>query len=350
MGPPLGRVDGKFRDYCDLFLEESGFSPYNGETAGEPDVERGGAAVFFLQRKRMKTMTSAFLTNDRRFLRRRGSASAVVRLGVGAALVAFSTTGFEASAQNVESTPSEGRALFVPTLDLQSPTSFSSVEAARSVRPPQPAKRREELIYPEGFLELSAPTPEPTPEAPLETERPSDEKTEKTEEAKKEEPPRRLDPSAETTPLAPPPQPEPPQPEPGDQILFFALSIALVALGGFIYADYRYRDRLKNELARNARLRSPNAVAADFDDVLSSVDGERLDASFDDLAYFSTAPSTSVLDDEEVFEPIAEPAPPTNGADLNEENFDFAPASDSNAKAALAEPQEDFVVGANPAR
>lgn len=284
-------------------------------------------------------MASAFFANDRRSSRRRDSATALVRLGVGAALVAFSATGFEASAQNVESSASEGRALFVPTLDLQSPA-FSTVEAARNARPPQPAKRREELIYPEGFLELSSPTPEPVVEAAVDV-------SAKTEATKKEEPPRRLDPSAETTPLAPPPQPEPPKEEAGDQILFFALSIALAALGGFIYVDYRYRDRLRADLARNARLRSPNAVAADFDDVLAFVDGERLDATFDDLAFLS-AESTSVLDDEEVFEPISEPVSPSDGADLSEENFDFAPTS--AAKATLPEPREDFVVGANSAR
>ncbi len=290
-------------------------------------------------------MASAFFANDRRSSRRRDSATAFVRLGVGAALVAFSATGFEASAQNVESTAVDGRALFVPTLDLQSPTAFSTVEAARSARPPQPAKRREELIYPEGFLELSSPTPEPVVETAVDVSTKADEKLEA---PKKEEPPRRLDPSAETTPLAPPPQPEPPKKEAGDQILFFALSFAIAALGGFIYVDYRYRDRLKSDLARNARLRSPNAVAADFDDVLASVDGERLDATFDDWALFSTAPSTTPLDEDEVFEPIAEPVSPTNGADLNEENFDFAPSS--AAKTTLPEPQEDFVVGANPGR
>ncbi|MBQ9801190.1 MAG: hypothetical protein IJO40_14820 [Thermoguttaceae bacterium] len=297
----------------------------------------------------MKTMASAFLTNDRRSLGRRFS-TAFVRLCVGAAVASLGSVGGEALAQGVGAAVSsdgasaayESRALFVPSLDLESPTVFSSVDAARRNRPPQPAKRSEELLYPEGFLTLSAPTPEPIVELPVEETK--DVVAQET--PKKEEPPRRLDPFAETTPLAPPPEPEPPKKEAGDQILFFALSFALAALGGFIYVDYRYRDRLKADLARNARLRLPNACAADFDELLISADGERFDPTFDDLSFLANPNASTSFDDEEAFEPIVEPTPPTNGPGLSEENFDFAPSSATNPRAALSEPEEDFVVGA----
>ncbi len=295
-------------------------------------------------------MANAFLTNDRRSWRRRFS-TAFVRCCVGATVSVWGLVGLEASAQGVGSASDgvsaayESRALFVPSLDLESPTFFSSLDAARRNRPPQPAKRSEELLYPEGFLELSAPTPEPIDE--LNVEETKDVVATPEASSKKEEPPRRLDPFAETTPLAPPSEPEPPKKEAGDQILFFALSFALAALGGFIYVDYRYRDRLKADLARNARLRSPNACAADFDELLIAVDEERFDVVFDDLAFLSNSNASTSFDDEEPFEPIAESTSPTNGPDLNEENFDFAPSSATSSKSALSEPEEDFVVGAN---
>ena len=287
----------------------------------------------------MKTMASAFLTNDRRSLGRRFS-TAFVRCCLGAAVASLGSVGWEASANDGVSAAYESRALFVPSLDMESPTVFSAVDAARRNRPPQPSKRSEELLYPEGFLELSAPTPEPVVEETKEVvATPQDS-------PKNEEPPRRLDPFAETTPLAPPPEPEPPKKEAGDQILFFALSFALAALGAFIYVDYRYRDRLKADLARNARLRSPNAVAADFDDVLNAVDGERFDPTFEELTFLTRANASTSFDDEEAFEPIVEPTPPTNGPNLSEENFDFAPSYATNPKATLSEPEEDFIVGA----
>ena len=293
-------------------------------------------------------MASAFLTSDRRTLGRRFS-TAFVRLCVGATVASWGSGVFDASngvasANDGVSAAYESRALFVPSLDLESPTVFSSVDAARRNRPPQPSKRSEELLYPEGFLELSAPTPEPVVETPVEETKEA--VATPPEPTKQEEPPRRLDPFAETTPLAPPPEPEPPKKEAGDQILFFALSFALAALGGFIYVDYRYRDRLKADLARNARLRSPNAVAADFDDVLSAADGERFDPAFDDFAFLSNSKTSNLFEDEETFEPIVESTPPTQGPGLNEENFDFAPSYAANSKAVLSEPEEDFVVGA----
>ena len=341
-----GRGVGKFRVYCDLFLETNEISRYNGERLGVATALRRGG--FDPSTKRMKTMASAFLTNDRRSWERRFS-TAFVRLCVGAAVASWAGVG-EVSAQSVgasasggASTAYESRALFVPSLDLESPTVFSSVDAARRNRPPQPAERPEELLYPEGFLELSAPTPKPVVERPVEETK--DVVATPQTPPKKEEPPRRLDPTAETTPLAPPPEPEPPKKEAGDQILFFALSFALAALGGFIYVDYRYRDRLKADLARNARLRSPNACAADFDELLISADGERLDVAFDDWAFPATLNASTAFDDEEAFEPITEPTPP-NGPDLTEENFDFAPASATKPRPTLSEPEEDFIVGA----
>jgi hypothetical protein len=287
-------------------------------------------------------MASAFLTNDRRSWGRRFS-TAFVRLCVGAAVASCGSGAWEASANDGVAAAYEGRALFVPSLDLESPTVFSAVDAARRNRPPRPTKRSEELLYPEGFLELSAPTPEPVVEPSVEETKEVVAPSQDT--STKEEPPRRLDPTVETTPLAPPPEPEPPKKEAGDQILFFALSFALAALGGFIYVDYRYRDRLKADLARNARLRSPNARAADFDELLISADGERLEPAFDDWAFPSRSNASTSFDDEETFEPIVEPEAPTNGPDLTEENFDFAPSSATNSKSALSEPEEDFVVG-----
>jgi hypothetical protein len=53
-----------------------------------------------------------------------------------------------------------------------------------------------------------------------------------------------------------------------------------------------------------------------------------------------------LFEEEETFEPIVESTSPTDGAGLNEENFDFAPSYATNPKATLSEPEEDFVVGA----
>lgn len=244
---------------------------------------------------------------------------------------------------NVASPDGSGT-VFVPTLDLDSPSVFSSVDAARRNRPPKPEKVKEDLFYPDGFLTLSKETPEPTP--------PKSETS--AEETKTPEPPRRLNPSAETTPISPPVDPEPPKETRGDQILFFASSVALAALGIFVYFDYRYREQLKSDLARNARLCSSGAVSADFADVLAKdetpFDASYIDPNLDAPPYLFDAPSSANAWNGANFADYSENNDANDrffatgiGADLKEENFDFAPAS----TASVPEPEEDFVVGQN---
>ncbi len=301
------------------------------------------------------------------FSRRRarfGRGAAVGLLAVVASLSLEFATAQSQSARTAEqpsravgnvAAPDGSGTLFVPTLDLDSPSVFSSVDAARRNRPPKPAKVKEDLFYPDGFLTLSKETPEPTP--PKSETAATEEKT--------SEPPRRLNPSAETTPISPPVDPEPAKETRGDQILFFASSVALAALGIFVYFDYRYREQLKSDLARNARLCSSGAVSADFADVLAKdetpFDASYIDPNLDAPPYlFGATPGADAG-----LTGFGETVSAWNGAgfgdypedndandrffatgtgvDLKEENFDFAPAS----TASVPEPQEDFVVGQN---
>lgn len=253
------------------------------------------------------------------------------------------------------SSPRDGGALFVPSLDVTSPTSFSSVDAARRNRPPEPSKTKEDLYYPDGFLSLSSPTPEPGG-ATSKTEPPKKTTTEPKDSGVQLRP---LDPSVETTPVTAAPVQEkervvPKRDKGKDKFFFLAFSVALAGLGIFVYHEFRYREQLRSDLVRNARLCSPTATAADFDAILAAdmdltdprapsfvnphydanvlmyqdpdQSGKRLsDPDFDDFHFEASSEASSHI-----------------GPGLSEENFDFAP--EGNA-VVLREPAEDFVVG-----
>ncbi|MGI6401334.1 MAG: hypothetical protein ACOX0A_04380 [Thermoguttaceae bacterium] len=242
-----------------------------------------------------------------------------------------------------------GTTLFVPSRDVNSSTSFSSVDAARRNRPPEPAKTREDLFYPDGFLTLSSPTPEPNVDSSLG----------KTDRQSNDAQLRPLDPSVETTPLTvnPTQQAERKDSEKGrDHFTFFAVSIALAALGIFIYHEFRYRETLRSDLVRNARLCSPNATSSDFDSVLAadvnmtdprapSYVNPHYDADvlmFDDPDHHGKTLTDPDFDDFR-FE-VSDSQVAHSGPGLNEENFDFTPVGDSSVVIS-DEPVEDFVVG-----
>ena len=252
--------------------------------------------------------------------------------------------------------------LFVPSLDAKTSTLASAVDSARRNRPPEPSKKSEDLYYPEGFLTLSSPTPEPVVNRPKanveEVDKPGDVKPKD-----KGEPIRPLDPGMETTPLSvdrhePVVEEEAPRRHTGrDRFFFFAISVALAGLGVFLYNDFRYRDQLRADLVRNAKLCSPNAQASDFDDVLAA-DADLVDPrapSFvnphydaDVILYGDPDQAGKTLQDPafddykfEVSEAISHVGP-----SLHEENFDFTP-SGVPATPAVDLDEVEFVVGVN---
>ena len=99
--------------------------------------------------------------------------------------------------QGGDASPSGG-ALFVPSRDVNSSAHFSTVDAARRNRPPEPSKSREDLFYPDGFLTLSSPTPEP---AASKTSTNASSLSKKSELEDRGVQLRPLDPSVETTPV-----------------------------------------------------------------------------------------------------------------------------------------------------
>lgn len=256
-----------------------------------------------------------------------------------------------AGGQSNSNTSYNGSTLFVPSLDVNSATSFASVDAARRNRPPEPSKTREDLYYPDGFLTLSSPTPNPKESDSLGKE--DSDKSETRGEGEKIRP---LDPSVETTPLVLNPYPGVKEPEKRkrDKFSFFAFSIALAGLGVFVYLERRYRDQLRDDIARNSRLCSPNATSADFESVLASnVDltdprapsyaNPRYDA--DVLMFNDPDPSGKNLTDPNFddfhFEASASRLG-RRGPSLSEENFDFVPEGTERSPA--DELPEDFVV------
>lgn len=253
---------------------------------------------------------------------------------------------------NDESFP--GGALFVPSRDVNSATHFSTVDAARRNRPPEPSKSRENLFYPDGFLTLSSPTPEPVAGNASDVGGASS-KISKLEDKGAQLRP--LDPSVETTPVTvgrPRETEKSPPKKRRDRFFFLATSIALAGLAFFVYNELRYREQLREDLVRNARLCSPNATSADFESVLAAdVDltdprapsyiNPRFDADvlmFDDpdsLGKTLKDPDFTGFRFETSISELSH-----NGPGLGEENFDFMPAG--NASVLDEEPTEDFVV------
>jgi hypothetical protein len=256
--------------------------------------------------------------------------------------------------QGGDASPSGG-ALFVPSRDVNSSAHFSTVDAARRNRPPEPSKSREDLFYPDGFLTLSSPTPEP---AASKTSTNASSLSKKSELEDRGVQLRPLDPSVETTPVTTSraQAPEKPAPEKRkDRFFFFAVSIALAGLGFFVYNELRYREQLRTDLVQNARLCSPNATAADFESVLAadldltdprapSYVNPRYDA---DVLMFDDPDSLGkTLKDPDFdgfhFEASADKLA-HRGPGLGEENFDFMP--EGKLSILNKEPAEDFVVG-----
>ena len=256
--------------------------------------------------------------------------------------------------QNGVEVPSNGGALFVPSRDVNSSTHFSTVDAARRNRPPEPSKSREDLFYPDGFLTLSSPTPEPpTPKGSS-----SGVSSKKAEFEDKGAQLRPLDPSVETTPITvsqPQSSGKAASRKRKDRFFFFAVSIALAGLGFFVYNEFRYREQLRADLVRNARLCSPNATAADFESILTadldltdprapSYINPRYDA--DVLMFDDPDPLGKTLKDPDFdgfhFE-ASDARRFHQGPGLGEENFDFTP--EGNSSILNSEPTEDFVVG-----
>ncbi|MDO5309683.1 MAG: hypothetical protein Q4G03_09395 [Planctomycetia bacterium] len=247
--------------------------------------------------------------------------------------------------------------IFLPNLVDGAPASFAASQAARSNRPPEPSKVRENLFYPDGFLTLSTPTPDPDDASakPLERNKDARDSVKSPKAEKKTTPIRPLDPSVETTPfVAPQPLDDSVNSKRrrSDRFFFFALSIALAGLGLFVYYDYIYREQLRSVLVRNAKLRSPNAVGADFDQVFGGdlemtdpLAPSFIDPTFDPDDFLYRDPSATHLAtsldalDEEHFQAQGG----FQGSDLNEQNFDFVPTG--RPYDPTEEVLEDFVVG-----
>jgi len=224
----------------------------------------------------------------------------------------------------------------------------NSRSRTNGTRPPEPKQTLEGLFYPEGFLTTSTPSPDPsevlknkqtqttTSATTTNSVSTSDAQTAVKTDNK---PPRFLDPGLETTPYVRPIEPPGVEHSKKGRLFFFAISIALAALGLFWFVDYRYREQLRRDLERNARLSSPQAVSGDFIDFPPGA----LDAPViipprnpyesDGFQYGSnyglaSSSVSSVLEED---------------AESLEANFDFTPQGTSAASAEL-EPQEDFVV------
>ena len=277
-------------------------------------------------------------------------------------IVAFPKTICMAQRQENATNATNAAPLFVPTLDLHSPTYYSSVDAARKDRPPEPAKVSEELYYPDGFLTLSSPTPLPVAkEKPSKIEKEMPEKSAK--KVDRGDHIRPLDPSVETTPLTVEPrvkketQEEPIKRSRKDRFFFFAVSVALAGLGVFIYNDFRYRDQLRADLVRNAKLCSPNATPEDFEGVLAEdVDltdpraPSYVNPHYDaDVVLYADPDKAGKILSDPAFDDYRFEASSSHrehfGPGLGDENFDFAPSGDSGA--ALEDEEEaEFNVGA----
>ena len=241
-----------------------------------------------------------------------------------------------------------GAALFLPSADVDSQTFYSANDAERRNRPPQPAKTREDLFYPDGFLTLSSPTA-PTPKSTRQSA--AIEVVEDGKPEKKSNPLRPLDPSVETTPLLVPSITERPSQKRGDHVLFYVVSIALAGLGIFLYYDFQYRNQLKQDLVQNAKL-CASTEPSDFDAVLAKEPDlkDPREPSFvnptfnpDALAFEERQALSRYGLDSERFEVDNSRTP--QGPSLNEENVDFVPRGLSGLASPIDDVVEDFVVG-----
>ncbi|MBP5620746.1 MAG: hypothetical protein J6X44_01895 [Thermoguttaceae bacterium] len=244
-----------------------------------------------------------------------------------------------------QETPTDKGPMFVSSVDANSSTPFSAVDAARRSRPPQPAKTHEDLWYPTGFLTLSSPTPDvdnSVRDAANASSKPE----------KQAAPFRPIDASVETTPYTQVSTIKEPVKKKGDSVLFFALSIAIAGLGVFLYYDFLYKNKLKEDLVQNAKLCSPNAVSADFDAVLARApemtdprEPSFVDPTFDpDSLYYDDHKKDHVgFGGSESFEASGVRVAP--GADLSEQNFDYSPKGLGILSSPTDEVVEDFVVG-----
>ena len=240
--------------------------------------------------------------------------------------------------------PEDNSAMFISSVDANLSVPFSSVDAARRSRPPQPTKIREDLWYPTGFLTLSTPTSE-------EVVQKGDVDETSTSNEKLAVPFRPIDSSVETTPYSQVPVVKESTKKKGDSALFFALSIAIAGLGVFLYYDFLYKNQLKEDLVQNAKLCSSKAVSADFEEVLARApeltdprEPSHVDPTFDPDALFfeETSSGQSGLLKTESFEASGRKI--GAGVGLTEENFDFAPKGLGLVNS-VDEVVEDFVVG-----
>lgn len=176
--------------------------------------------------------------------------------------------------------------LFVPSVDVNSAISYSSIDAARKNRPPEPSKKKEELYYPNGFLELSVPF-QPADTEDLVDSRVNDDEAEST-----DIPMSLFDPGRESTPLSNLPNPiSCGSKEPGgvgESFAFWSLSVALAGLAFFVYHEYKYKTKLRTDLARNAYLCSPHASSKDFGSVLNETGGADDPLLAASLPFYST--------------------------------------------------------------
>lgn len=239
--------------------------------------------------------------------------------------------------------------LFVPSVDVNSAISFSSIDAARKNRPPEPSKKREELYYPDGFLELSVPY------QPDDGANEADRRLNEEESGLPEIPLYLFDPGRESTPQSNLPNPISNTPKEaggvGESFAFWSLSVALAGLAFFVYHEYKYKTKLRTDLARNAYLCSPRASSKDFDSVLNGVEDPLLDAS---CPFYSSTDSRDVSDGSSSYaddsRDVALSRFDTFGhtlhiaidSDAEKENFDFVP--DGSSSTVDSEESEEFVV------
>ena len=263
-------------------------------------------------------------------------------------------SGFHASASEETDTLKRDLPLFVPSVDVNSAISFSSIDAARKNRPPEPSKKKEELYYPDGFLELSVPfRPVDVEDAIGSRGEDGDDKSEST-----DIPICLFDPGRESTPqsnLTNPISKGSKEAEGvGESFAFWSLSIALAGLAFFVYHEYRYKTKLRTDLARNAFLCSPHASSKDFDSVLNEMGTTADPLLAASLPFYSTGESrgdsagSSLYVDEsrEValsrFDTFEHSSHISCDPETETENFDFVP--DGSSATVDNEASEGFVV------
>lgn len=239
--------------------------------------------------------------------------------------------------------------LFISSLDGESLTPFSADETVRHSRPPSPSKEREDLFYPDGFLALSS-SVSGGDNRVLKSSRANDQVFVETDFLHP------LDPSVETTPLfVPSPVVEHAKAE--DSVaLFFVLSIAFLGVGVFLYSDFCYRNRLKEDMNRNVKLYSSCITLTDLKEDLTAEVGNIVGGAStsvlplkDDIVEDTSIDSSLLIPGERVAEwrdarEYAEDVSVVGDTDiLHEQNFDFSPKSEIGS-GVDDEVTEDFIV------